>query len=200
MNVMEPIRHCLGNLVTFSGRDSRTTFWFYVLFLVVVYFAISLAVGVFAGGAMAVDMVRNVSKHAGPDEAAIMASMKTRMISTMRLSFWVNAVMSLIIAALLVAAFVRRLHDSGKPGWIAAIAVAFKLVAVAASVGTIQKMSAALQTLDFNHPETFQAQMQAQQAPLLALISLVPLLIVVVFGCMGSADGDNRFGPEPDDY
>ncbi|MCJ1959872.1 DUF805 domain-containing protein [Novosphingobium mangrovi (ex Hu et al. 2023)] len=201
MNVIEPIRHCLSNLVTFTGRDSRTTFWIYTAFLVVLYFAVSWIYGLIVGGAMVLDGINAISSNPGSaNEAAVADAIRTRMASTLVGTIWVNAIASLVATGLLAAAFVRRLHDSGKPGWIAGLAVALKLVGIGGGIASIPLVTAAFEKLDFAHPETMQADLQGLNSSPAVLLGMVPLLLVVVFGIMGSSDGDNRYGPEPDDY
>lgn len=201
MNVIEPIRHGLTNLLTFNGRDSRTTFWFYVLFLVVIYFAISTVFGLVMGGAMVMDGVKAVSGGRGHvDEAAMQLAIRDRMVATMHWSLWLNVAMSLVGAFALAAAFTRRLHDCGKSGWIAGITVGLKILATIAAIGMIREMTEILQSLDFSHPEALQAKLQAQRYSWAAVIGWIPLLLVVGFGLLPSNDGDNRYGPEPDDY
>lgn len=36
------VKYNLANLANFKGRDARQTFWYYVLFLVIVQFAVSM--------------------------------------------------------------------------------------------------------------------------------------------------------------
>ena len=33
--MLKVIKHCMANLTNFAGREPRTTFWFFVLFLII---------------------------------------------------------------------------------------------------------------------------------------------------------------------
>lgn len=199
MSAFGIIGYNLKSLLTFQGRDSRTTFWTYLGALAVAYFAVSMAFGSIMGGVMMLDLVRGAARHGDASEAVMLATIKTRMIWMMRGSLWLGVVLMLVMTVLLAASFTRRLHDSGKPGWITALVATLQLVAVAGTIGSMETVTAALEVIDFQHPEAFQEQVQAQRFTLQSLISWVPLLMVASFGAFPSNDGDNRYGPEPDD-
>ena len=42
--MLKAIKHGLGNLLNFGGRDARQAFWYYVLFVYLVMTAISMIV------------------------------------------------------------------------------------------------------------------------------------------------------------
>lgn len=196
--MIDAIRYNLANLTNFAGRDSRSTFWFYVLFLFLVQMAFSFAMSILFVGGMVADTVH--AARTGTEGVAIERHVFVRMAGVMRITMWTSVVTSLAMTGLLVAAFTRRLHDSDKPGWIAAITAAAQLIAILLTISMIDPMVAFIQTMKPENPAAMQAAMQAQQAKfaLNGALGWVPLLLVVVFGVWPSTDGDNRYGPEPD--
>lgn len=196
--MLEAIRHNLSNLTNLSGRDSRSTFWFYVLFLVIIQIAISFGVSIVAGGAMAVDAFHTA--RGGADEVAIQQHVLAGMGGMVRTSMWGSVVLSFLMTAMLAASFTRRLHDSDKPGWIAGITVALQLLAIVLTIGMIGEMVTFITSMKVGDPVAMREAIQAQQGKyaLRGTLGWIPLLLVVIFGVWPSSDGDNRYGPEPD--
>ena len=88
MNFTESISSCFSNYITFSGRSSRSEFWWFSLFI----FVVSIIAAV-ADGAMF-----NPLRHGG--SAQVFSSL------------W-----SLIVVLPFISVAVRRLHDIGRTGW-----------------------------------------------------------------------------------
>ena len=196
--MFEAIRHNLNNLANISGRDSRSTFWFYLLFLVIVYALFSFGLSIVAGGAIAVDAFQ--AARDGADEAAIQQNVMSGMGNMIRISMWGSVIMSFLMTMLLAASFTRRLHDSNKPGWIAGVAVGLQLLSVALTIGMIGEMVSFVGSLKTEDPTAMQVAVQAHRTKyaLSGLLSWVPVLLVIVFGIWPSSDGDNIYGPEPE--
>lgn len=196
--MIEAIRHNLSNLANLAGRDSRSTFWFYVLFLFIIQFAISMTLTMLAGGAMVADIFH--AARNGADETVMQQQMMARMGGMMRVSMWGSMLLSLAMTALLTASFTRRLHDSGKPGWIAAIAVVLQLVAIGLSVGMVDDMANLFATMKLDDPKAMQATIAARQSQYAfkGAVGWIPTMMIVIFGIWPSTDGDNRYGAEPD--
>jgi len=89
MGFGESIKHVFSNLTNFSGRASRSEFWWFYLFIVIIGAILSIIVN--ATGA-------NSSSSIG--------------VNTLMLIVYVI----LVLASLSVS--VRRLHDSNKSGWL----------------------------------------------------------------------------------
>lgn len=196
--MFEAVRYNLSNLTNFSGRDSRSTFWFYVLFLIIVQFAVTIVLSLIGGGAMVADVFRTASH--GADEAVMQQHMLARMGDLTRVSMWGSAVLSLVMTAMLAASFTRRLHDSDKPGWIAAVTVIMQLIVVGLTISIMGEMASFITSMTPDNPAAMQAAIQAKQGKfaLSGALGWLPTLSVVVFGVWPSSDGDNRYGPEPD--
>ena len=86
MGFGQAISHVFGNLTNFSGRASRSEFWWWYLFIVIVGFVIGIINGAISGN-----------------------------FSSPNFITWLVAII-LTLATLAVAC--RRLHDSGKSGWL----------------------------------------------------------------------------------
>lgn len=190
------IKHCLSNLTTFKGRDGRATFWFYVLLLVVAQYVLGFLIALPMMGGVAQDAL-NAARE-GVSEVELQKQMLTRMSGMMRTSMLASGALALIFAFLLLAAFVRRLHDSNRPGWIAAIPFLLVLAGQAASIANMDAVLQAMSSAAANDPA---ATLEAQRPLLLAgALSWLGYLIVIVFGVWPSSDGNNRYGPEPDHF
>ena len=87
MNFIQSISTCMRKYVTFSGRATRSEFWWFYLFTVLVNFAAS-----FVGN---------------------LIFMSTFIIFFLYLS----TIISLILLLPSLAVGVRRLHDVGRSGW-----------------------------------------------------------------------------------
>ncbi|MFS0848731.1 DUF805 domain-containing protein [Novosphingobium panipatense] len=190
------IRYNLSNLANFRGRQSRSPFWFYVLFLAIIQVVISLVISIGLTGPMMGDVFSSVQQGLG--EAEIQARLFERLAGMMRTSVWVSVVTTLIMAGLLVAAFTRRLHDANKSGWIAVFAVVIQLAALAlqvASVDAVAQLMVIAQTGDVARLQEAQGQLMVN-----GMIAWVPLLVIVVFGVWPSSAGANRYGLRAEAY
>lgn len=192
--MLKAIKYNLMHLTDFRGRDGRTTFWFYVLFLAILHTAISVIVSVPLTGSMMGDVF--VAVQRGANEAEVQQRLYERISDIMRLSIWVSVALSLALVALLLASFTRRLHDSGRPGWIAVAAATLQILAIIMTVATMDdaiRMVVLAQTGDLEAVEALQGQFLLQ-----GLLGWVPLLLVIVFGIWPSMPDDNRYGAAPE--
>jgi uncharacterized membrane protein YhaH (DUF805 family) len=189
------IKYNLTHLFDFTGRDARQTFWYYILFLVVIEFSVSIA--------MSVPLMVNIfsqilaaAKAGVTDQQAIQNMMAARMGGWLQHSVRVSMVLSLVVIVLFVAAFVRRLHDSDKSGWWAALPIATKLFSMAMTFSVMGRMQEMITTA-MKYPEAGgMLQYQREMAPY-GLLSWIGYIVVIVFGIMKSTDGPNRYGAAP---
>ncbi|WP_159982164.1 MULTISPECIES: DUF805 domain-containing protein [unclassified Novosphingobium] len=186
------IKYNLRNIARFDGRDARQTFWFYVLFLVIVQYAVGMALSVpMMGGAMteAINGAMN-----GAEQAELQARIMAKMGSYMRTTMIVSSIVSLVVSLLLVASFVRRLHDSNRTGWIAGLAFGLSL---AAKVFVWMKMEELVDATmmatsgDLNAALAVQSEMLAG-----TVLGWAAMLIVVVLGAWPTTPGPNRYGEQ----
>lgn len=103
MSFTDAVRKCFKNYATFDGRASRSEFWWFYLFSVIVAvvgyvpFLILLLIG-----------------SAASDGSALAAIFLTLMV--IWVIVWVLAELALVIPQLAVGC--RRLHDRGMSGWM----------------------------------------------------------------------------------
>lgn len=192
--MFEAIKYNLANLGNFKGREGRSAFWFYVLFLVIINILVSIVISIALTGPMMADVF--TTAQSGASEAEIQKHMFERMAGMMRASVWTSGAVSLVMTGLIAAAFTRRLHDSGKSGWIAAVTVALQLIAIALQIGSAEdaaRMMSMMQTGNLAGVQELQASLMLR-----GLLGWVPVAVIIVFGVWPSNDGDNIYGPEPD--
>lgn len=188
------IKYNLANLTNFDGRDARQTFWYYVLFLVVVQFAASMLVSIpitastFSGAIKAA--------QTGMSEEALQAQMMAQMGGWFRISLWLSLVFSVLMAVLLVAALVRRIHDSGNSGWWGVVALIAQCVSIVHSYLMMDRMEELM--IVAAGPDGAEKILSIQAEMMgIGLTAYVPMIIVIVFGVMKSTNGPNRYGTEP---
>ena len=171
----DAIKHCMANLTNFDGRDTRSTFWYWVLVVVVATFILSMISGVvFAassiGGAF-------TSASAGADEAQIEAEIMQSMSGGIVTQAWIGAGLSLLGLFLIIGTFVRRLRDAGLPVLLAVIPVLATLWGAYHSVSISGEMAALMAAGDIQGIETMSASSIGG-----SLISYIGYLVVIVGG------------------
>ena len=191
--MLAAIKYNLTHLAVFEGRDARSTFWFYVLFLVLAHFAVSFAISLpFAGSMMGTAIT---AAREGASDAEVRQRMMAQMGTMMRSSMWMSVVLSLVTMALVAASFTRRLHDSGKPGWLTAVAIVIQLVALGIAIASLEdavRMVVLARTGDFAEIQGLQRRFFLQ-----GLIGWIPIAMIIVLGAWPSTPGQNRYGPKP---
>jgi uncharacterized membrane protein YhaH (DUF805 family) len=106
------IKTCLRKYVTFSGRATRSEFWWSVIFLVLVNLALMASQAAFFGPSethssvldtgLGVTLSTQVTRPTGPGGL---------------LYFWISMLLLLALAPPSWAVTWRRLHDTGRTGW-----------------------------------------------------------------------------------
>lgn len=106
MDFLTAIKTCLSKYAVFQGRASRSEFWWFELFLVLVPLVVSIVSALFFG-----QMTRVVMHDAGP-----MGQGWGMMWGVQSVGILPHLVgLALFLPTLAVA--VRRLHDVGRSGW-----------------------------------------------------------------------------------
>lgn len=194
------IKYNLTHLLDLNGRDARQTFWFYVLFLFLVYFALGMVGSFVLIGSLMGPVVE--AANAGASEQEMQAQMSAWMGDMMGSMVWVSVVVSVVMDLLLAAAFVRRLHDSNSSGWWAAAVLAAQAAAIAVMIPMIEAMqdfmAQAMDPANMANPAYMQSMIERQsQFGAYGLVGWIAPIVVIVFGVMPSTDGPNRFGEAP---
>jgi uncharacterized membrane protein YhaH (DUF805 family) len=187
------IKYNLLHLADFRGREDRPTFWWYVLFLVILDFILGLALS----GSMAAGGISSAyhAAQAGASQEEIQAQMMQQVGAHLGTMMWLSVAIRLLITVLSVAAFVRRLHDSNNSGWWAALAVAVQVAALVMALSMTGELAGIVGSVaGGNLAPAQQAQGDMSR---LGLLGWVAPLIVLVFGVMKSSPGPNRYGEAP---
>lgn len=187
------IKYGLSNLVNFSGRDARSTFWYYVLCLVIVRFLAGIAISLpMTVRATAVAMEAAQSQA---DPATINARMIAALAETMPMVIWLGVGLALATALLLVASLVRRLHDIGLSGWLVLVPLGLQAIIFAQVPAAFERVKDVLSHFDGKTAPNPAYMMQGQG--MTVLLGWLPVIFVIVIGLIKSNDGPNRFGEAP---
>lgn len=191
--MLSAIRYHFRHLTDFSGRDARQTFWYWVLFLVVIQVAIAIVMAM----PLYIEMFTTAfdAARSGASEEDISAAMFADMGGQLKTQMLVSVVLGVVNCLLFSASFVRRLHDSGKPGWILALALVPYLGALLYNYANFDSMMALVEASmasgDPNAMMANQSQFYAYSA-----FGWIGYIVVIVFGAMKSDPGPNAYGAE----
>lgn len=195
--MIDAIKYSLANVTNFEGRDARQTFWYYVLFLVVLQFLVSIIASI----PMYVTMFSAIFDAAsqGADPEIAVQAMIGDMVEQVRVQVIVGMVIGVIVALLIIASFVRRLHDAGFSGWIVLLPLATQAFSMIYSFTYLDRMEelmiesmSTVATGGGNDPLAMQAEMGG-----FGLVGWIGYIIVIIFGCLKSQDGPNKYGDAP---
>lgn len=191
--MLDSIKFHLSHLADFGGREGRRTFWLWFLAIAIVNILVSIGLSAsMTAGAMGAAME---GVRAGQDSAAMEAAVLKAMLPNMPTMVWVGVAMSAFNAVMLSAAFVRRLHDGGFPGWIVIVplaAMAFSAWLSIAQLGYIEELlNAAMNAGSAEGMADLQRETSLQ-----GLVGWIPLLVVIGFGIVKSKPA-NRWGEAP---
>jgi uncharacterized membrane protein YhaH (DUF805 family) len=198
--MLAAIKHGLGNLFNFQGRDARQAFWYYVLFIYLITMGIGMAVSVpMTVQAMMTGVQQGIASAGNPDsaaaDAAVQAALTSSMSGFMPALVWASFASALILLAGLAASLVRRLHDSDLPGHWALLPLGLQAINVAlipTQLGNLEEMLMA----QFTDPlAAFKIYDGA--AGIGAVAGWIAIILVIIFGVRKSTEGPNRFGEAP---
>src|SRR5579864_977234 len=119
--MLAALKHGLGNLTNFEGRDARQAFWYYVLFLYLITIALTMAVTLpMTLQAMMIGVQQGMAHANDSDPAAINTALQQSMMASMggyiKVLVWVSLGVALMLLVGVAASLVRRLHDADMPG------------------------------------------------------------------------------------
>lgn len=193
------IKYNLSHLLDFSGRDARGTFWYYVLFLFLLNMAVSVVLGLVLAGSIVGTVVD--AARAGASEDAVRLQMGVWMGGFISSIMWYSLASNAIMILLLAASFVRRLHDSNKPGWWGLLVLAAQAAGSFVSIRMMDVMqdvmAQAMSRTTPMSPLEMQGLMQSHNISAYSAIGWIGPLAVIVFGVLDSTNGPNRYGDEP---
>lgn len=193
--MVKSVKFALRNLVNFSGRDNRPTFWWYALAVYLLTIAISMLVMVPMVISLMAEAVSQAQVNVDPE--AVEPAMSGLMANFMRATIWVSVLTTVLMMVLIAASFVRRLHDAGLTGWIALVPAAINVVMLSRMPAQVE---AAMAAMDSGGKSPIAAGFgTVPGGELQMLLGWLPTLMVVGLALLPSNDGPNRYGEEPDD-
>jgi uncharacterized membrane protein YhaH (DUF805 family) len=187
------IKHNFANLASFNGRDARQTFWFWVLFVVIVRFLTSMLISVPLMGKVMSSAMLSAQSGASPDVAAQRAV--AAVIEVLPQMMWFAVIVGVATCLLLAASLVRRLHDIGRSGWLVLIPGGLYAAALATMPGQVARAMEVMKSASASHVPDPGAIMRAQGG--MVLLAWVPVILVVLIGCLPSNEGPNEYGEAP---
>lgn len=193
------IKYNLTHLFDFRGRDARQTFWYYVLLIVALRIIVGIGLTIPTMVAVAGKAMEAAKSGVPADPQTFAVSALSDMAPWLQTAAYISIAVGLVTLALLIAAFVRRLHDSGNSGWWAALVVAGQLAALwggYVKTGRIgEAVSHAAQQIRTGGTITY-----STGANYLTWLGWLAAIAVIVFGIMKSTQGPNRYGEAPVEF
>lgn len=176
--------HPYRDVFKFTGRVARSTFWLHVVMSYIFSYAISTIV------------IQLFFDMEGFQEAAMMAETDPDLMFNMMTEF-ANAILP--ITALSTVAFVawpsmliRRMHDAGKSGWLAAPYLLLSLAGIAASAAFLPTFFQAIATKDTDTLSAFLIPFAV-----FSFVGFLVFVVTVIFAALKGQEGENRYGPVP---
>lgn len=189
--MLDAIAYNFRHVFDFSGRDARPTFWYWILFLIGLQFLIGMVVSVplylemFSG---AFDAARS-----GASDEQIRATVFSEMSGQLKTQMGLSLATGAVMSALFAASFVRRLHDSGKPGWILALVLVPYLGALLYNFVNFDAMLALVESsMAGGDPEAALANQSRLYT--YSAFAWLGYIVAIVFGVMKSDAGPNPYG------
>jgi uncharacterized membrane protein YhaH (DUF805 family) len=162
MGFGEAISTCFRKYATFSGRARRSEYWYFYLFSILAGFAAGILDAVFVGATGMGETFRTTS---GPFAAIVN--------------------LALLLPSLAVT--VRRMHDTGRSGWLILGFIGYIIVGVVAFI--------AVAGVSLNGSEPNGAAIAV--GAVLALGGLAFAIFLFVLMVLNGHHGDNKYGPDP---
>jgi uncharacterized membrane protein YhaH (DUF805 family) len=189
----------LRGLLRFAGREPRQPFWLWVL----VIMALSMLSGMvgffplFFGTFGKIEQFARehpdqVTRTVGPGSYSIQVhGYHPELMPDFAMFMGVMLIVTLLVIVLLAAAVARRLHDSGRSGWWGILPVPFLLV----TFWEMSRLFALAPTLSDTRDAVPAGFFQLFGLTMISdLCYLGTLILLVVFCCMPTQPGDNRYG------
>jgi uncharacterized membrane protein YhaH (DUF805 family) len=108
------IKYGFSNLTNFKGRATRSEFWWYYLFLTLLSIPVSIIIMIVGAAALA-----PVFSSIDPDTGELPDDQAGRIFGALGIIYGLAFLFGLVTFFLLLAAWVRRLHDAGYSGhWL----------------------------------------------------------------------------------
>jgi len=201
--MLKAIRHGLGNLANFRGRDARQAFWYYVLFLYIVTVVLSTVVTVpMMVGALISSVSEGIAQAEAGNvvdaavEAAIQARIGQGIAEFVPQMVLVGLASALILLVGLAASMVRRVHDADLAGAWALLPLGLQALNIALIPSQMGKLQEAMMQMQMGDPLVGMTMMQ-DSVGVGAVAGWGAMLAAIILGTRPSTPGPNRFGEAP---
>lgn len=188
------IKFQLANLANFGGRDARSTFFYYLVCVVILRFVAGIAIGLPMSMRLtsaALEAARNQL-----DEATLQAQTTAIIVETLPVMVWLGIALGALTMLLLAASVVRRLHDRGLSGWWVLVPGSLYGASLALQPGQTRRvldLLAQTRGTDMSAAAAVNQGLGSSQN----VLALIAVLILIVVGVVNSNPGPNRFGEKP---
>ncbi|MBE1283506.1 MAG: DUF805 domain-containing protein [Rhodobacteraceae bacterium] len=168
MGFVQSIKVCLSKYVVFSGRATRSEYWWFVLFVILCNIIFSILDGAVFG----------TNPETGEGTGIF------------------NPLFQVAIFLPMLAAGWRRLHDSGRPGWYLLLPMALgfaTMIALLSGVAVFAVLEGGVED-----PEALRGPAAFLGATGMIMVSVLQLVLTVMmiwWLTRPSQDGDNAYGP-----
>ena len=185
--MIDAVKHCLARLGDFTGRDGRPTFWWYVLFLIVLQFVLGFLASIpllieTAGTAMD-------AAQAGVKGEALQEEMLSSMGGSLATTGYISAAIAGLVIVLIAASLVRRIRDAGLPGWLALIPLGLQVAAVVGSLLLLEQLGDRLAQLRSPaEMDAFQQEMMLHWSSIAGWLSYLAVFILGILPTRRAAD------------
>lgn len=193
MTLKEATNSCFAKYATFNGRASRPEFWKFILFVFLVYIALTVINSVIVGPSISQEIGVSINSS-GQQSQSINTKYEYG-------AGWFGNVFGLIILLPWLASGWRRMHDSGRPGWYTllptvAFAVSFGIVYLTSIEVPIDRTG-----FPANAPLPDTIRVPGNIPAFLAawLLTFASLLTVLWWLCRPSQPDTNQYGPNPNE-
>ena len=168
MGFLQSIKVCLSKYVVFSGRASRSEYWWFVLFAILSSIALAfLDVAIFG-----------TNPETGESANVL------------------NSVFQLAILLPFLSAGWRRLHDTGRPGWYLLLPMAVGVATMVMLLSGVAVFS--VLEGGFDDPETLRgpaALLGVSGMVVMSILQLVLSIMMIWWLSQPSQEGGNAYGP-----
>ena len=193
MTLGAAVRKCLRDYFTFAGRSTRSEFWKFVLFIILVLLALVVVNSLVFGPTLKTTV--QLSKNASG--AVSQAILQQRVYSDGVL----GDIFGLAVMIPFLAAACRRMHDTGRSGW--RILLPFPVAMVASiSILALNTVSVPIDTAALGAGYTGPTEVRVPNGPAWLFVSLwllcmATFVLSVFWLCQRSQPDSNMFGPTP---
>ena len=186
MSFAQAVNCCFRKYITFSGRASRSEYWYFWLFFLLVSIALTILNTSIYGSLL---VVSNETVFAQDGTQSI-----ERIVTKQYSSGWVGTIFGLFVFVPGLAVAWRRIHDIGRSGWwiVAPFAVSFALVfsTMLATIGWTALLRAIFSTGNVS--------VEAGGGALVASVAILGMFsTLLIWLCGKSQPGTNKYGPNP---